>query len=239
MSLAIRYAGLDAASTVDGPGVRTVVWLQGCSIQCEACQNRRLWDKWGGRAADPLRLATEMVQWNKDAGGSNRYTITGGEPFDQVEELLMLVNALRVMAPNANILVYTGYTWQALTSKTKIGWRLRRLAIMQIDTLVDGPYRPEQDSEHMQYIGSGNQRIIAARDTARLHGGLDGIWPQDDLVILDWSSEGMLSIVDGKLTMAKGWLKDTGLADIGTEQDTPRCGQSERMVGNGRNGNTA
>ena len=240
MSLSLRHAGLDAASTVDGPGVRTVVWFQGCSIRCPACQNKRLWGKWDGKAIDPIRLAYELVSWNRHAGGSHNYTITGGEPFDQAEELLMLLVALRTQDPKAHIVVYTGHTWNKLITTTRVGWRMRRLIIMQIDVLVDGPYKPELDNPYMQYVGSANQRPINVTKTlAKGTGQLIGIWMRgQDLVLENWTLDAMLSITDGAITMAQGWLDDTGLASIGTETAAPRCGQSERGTNrNGTNGN--
>lgn len=228
MSLVLRYAGLDGASTVDGPGVRTVLWFQGCSIRCSHCQNRTLWDEYGGKGGDPARLAQQMAEYNRlHAGGSHRYTITGGEPFDQQEELLMLVTALQEVDRAAHIIVYTGYTLERLTSAAHPGWRYRRLVLSNIDVLVDGPYKYDQDSDYMQYVGSANQRVIDMASTLDKIGVFAPL-PTSDIVQIDWGSTGMFTIQSGAITAAKGWIEDANLGQAGANGTAPRCGESER-----------
>jgi len=178
-----------------------------------------------------------MVEWNKDlGGGSHRYTITGGEPFDQAEELLMLVTAIRALDQSAHIIVYTGYKWERLVNRTTIGWRYRRLILFHIRVLVDGPYMWELDNDHMQYVGSANQRVIDVESTLDNAGSLLAPMPASDLVLLDWTTNGMITITDGAITAAKGWMEDALLNLAGKQIPTPRCGESERGTdGNGGN----
>lgn len=241
MSLALRYASVAGASTVDGPGVRTVIWFQGCSIHCADCQNKALWDKWSGQVANPMEMASTLVRANElEAGGSHLYTVTGGEPFDQQEELQELVLALRLLDGQAHIIVYTGYRFGALVRRNRPGYRNRRATLCLIDVLVDGPYIRRCDNPHVQYVGSTNQRVIDIPATVFAAGTkqiLDRVYVQDDIVTLDWSTTGMFTVVDGCITAAKGWIDDAGLDNAGTTGNVPKCGAQRRKGVNGNGGN--
>ena len=225
----IRVARLEEASTVDGPGVRTVLWVQGCRRNCPGCQNPRLHRDDGGQLFDAWDLGNWLAIFNAmgSAAGSHLYTITGGEPFDQPLALSLLIAGIRAKDPRAHVVAYTGYRWEDLvpggnfkTFQAPATERayLTGLALSWIDVLVDGPYIQELDNDMMQYVGSSNQRVIDVQ--ASLYGG--------ELALLDWASEGMFTVEDGAVTMAGGWLEVTGLDGIGEEAPAPKCGQAER-----------
>ncbi len=77
-------------SHVDGPGIRTVLFMQGCDIRCKGCQNKSTWDINKGKEVDIDDLVDELKQkvFNK------KITISGGEPLVQKECLLELVTKL-------------------------------------------------------------------------------------------------------------------------------------------------
>ena len=142
--------------TVLGPGKRIAIWVAGCGRKCEGCANPELWeagaDKEIGlqdfsRAIDAL---TESVNGEVDG-----FTISGGEPFDQPEELLELVNHLCTISDD--ILIFTGYTKEELQAEQTASCILEKVAV-----LVDGPYIQEQNAGEI-LRGSRNQ-VITYRD---------------------------------------------------------------------------
>ena len=148
----IRIAGTVNDSIVDGPGLRYVVFVQGCSHHCPGCHNPETWDFDGGKEIDTHDLVLEMIK-NPLLSG---LTLSGGEPFDQPKESARL--ALCAKLQGKNVWCYTGYTWEELTKKP-----IRREwdnLLFFIDVLVDGPFIQEQKSLELDYRGSRNQRLI-------------------------------------------------------------------------------
>lgn len=217
--MGIFVAGIAANSVVDGPGLRTVIWFQGCSIRCAGCQNKALWPHGTGPAMATTEMAQTLVGLNeRHTGGNGKFTITGGEPFDQAEGLDALLTAIHRERPDAHIIVYTGSTWTDLQDRFGEAQSLLLDILSKIDILVDGPYIPELDSDKMQYVGSSNQRAIRVQDT--LVAGA--------IVKEDWALNAMFTIVDGRLTTAMGWLDELDLDAMGVLVDAPRCGQADR-----------
>lgn len=214
----VRYAHIRKASRVDGPGgPRTVLWLQGCSIRCEGCQNTVLWnpDNWDFRqAAEDLALKLRTV------AGDNPITITGGEPFDQAPGLMGLLLHIRMQDYNSypkedrrHIILYTGYTWSQLIARMAaegIGSPVFQILI-QTDVLVDSPYIQHLDHDYIQWRGSTNQNPI---DVAASFG-------IEEPVLLDWDVQEIQ--IDGTAAIMTGGLAtELGLAAADVLE---RCGE--------------
>ena len=87
----IRVNSIDyKGSVVDGPGVRSLVFLQGCDVHCEGCHNESAWDMEGGELFDIEDLADQL----KAKCTNKKLTITGGEPLCQPKSLEKLVSKL-------------------------------------------------------------------------------------------------------------------------------------------------
>ena len=122
--------GLLAGSQANGPGVRNVVWFQGCSLHCPGCFNPDTHDPMSGEPVPVPALAERLLQGNP--GG---ITISGGEPFQQAGALLALVEILRKHPSDPSLLVFTGYPFKAL-----IAMPLGKEILNCLDILVAGPY---------------------------------------------------------------------------------------------------
>jgi anaerobic ribonucleoside-triphosphate reductase activating protein len=148
-----RIAGIVKESVVDGPGLRAVVFFQGCPHHCPGCHNPQTWDPKGGYEATPEEIWAALgYDQNPLLSG---ITITGGEPLMQPDAALTLARMTR--ARGGNVMLYTGYTWEeiiALPSGT-----VREL-LDQLELLVDGPFLREEKEEGLVFRGSRNQRII-------------------------------------------------------------------------------
>ncbi|MBE3587731.1 MAG: anaerobic ribonucleoside-triphosphate reductase activating protein [Thermoanaerobacteraceae bacterium] len=149
----LRVAGIVRESVVDGPGLRLVVFVQGCPHRCPGCHNAHTWDPAGG-VDMAVEEILEMVRQNPLLKG---VTFSGGEPFGQAEPLAVL--ARQVHHLGRDVITYTGYTWEELQE-----WSQRDGAVKELlelsDYIVDGPYVQEKRDPALPFRGSTNQRII-------------------------------------------------------------------------------
>jgi anaerobic ribonucleoside-triphosphate reductase activating protein len=147
----IRIAGTIAESIVDGPGIRFVIFTQGCPHHCEGCHNPQTHDFAGGIETDTDTLLTKIRE-NPLLSG---VTLSGGEPFCQPEPLLEI--AKEVHAMGKNVMAYSGYTFEQLTDAENPAVRA---LLEQCDILVDGPFVLAQRDLTLHFRGSSNQRLI-------------------------------------------------------------------------------
>lgn len=218
----IRIDKIIPASYVDGPGRRSVLFVQGCPLACPGCQNRRLWPAVGGHLVDVNELAEAFITiaLTTQSSPRPRLTISGGEPFAQPEALAYLLRKLRDAERGAgHIIVYNGYILEQLLERNLPAVQQ---ALSRIDVLVDGPYRVDEDSPWMQYRGSANQRIIDL--PATLNNG--------EIVLLDWDRPEVIITETGQV-LGTGpiidLLAEAGLATLpAVESVGParRCGQN-------------
>ncbi|MBP3442658.1 MAG: pyruvate formate lyase-activating protein [Clostridia bacterium] len=89
----LRVHSLQSLGTVDGPGVRFVVFLQGCHLRCKCCHNPDTWDRDTGKEITPDELFKKAKRYKEYFGTDGGITLSGGEPLLQAKEaykLLML-----------------------------------------------------------------------------------------------------------------------------------------------------
>ncbi len=158
MSHMLRVAGIVEESIVDGPGIRFVVFTQGCRHNCVGCHNRHTHPLNGGE----LISIEDIIRRVGENPLLDGVTLSGGEPFEQAEALSRLAMALKKQGHN--IITYTGYTYQHIVdnSDKMAGW----LALLQYtDILIDGPFEIEKKNLNLRFRGSENQRIIDVQKT--------------------------------------------------------------------------
>lgn len=149
----LRLAGVIRESIVDGPGIRMVIFTQGCPHHCEGCHNPQTHDFNGGYASDPKNILL-AIDANPLLKG---VTFSGGEPFMQAETLSEL--AKEIHKRGLNVITYTGFTYEELISSFKNHPDWQRL-LLQTDYLIDGKFILSQRSLSLRFRGSSNQRII-------------------------------------------------------------------------------
>ena len=145
----LRIAGTVEESIVDGPGLRYVLFVQGCPHHCPGCHNPETHPMDGGREI-PLSAVFQEIEANPLI---RRVTFSGGDPFVRCRPLIALARELR--AKNYELLAYTGYLFEDLLKKKEACELLSLL-----DMLVDGPYIAAQRTLTLKFRGSTNQRII-------------------------------------------------------------------------------
>ena len=149
----LRVAGIIKESIADGPGIRYVIFVQGCKHNCEGCHNPQTHSFAGGSLIDTNTIIKEIKR-NPLLDG---VTFTGGEPFEQAAVLADLGQQIRKMG--LNIITYTGYTFEYILEHMKDieGWG----ELLNItDILVDGRFEIEKLNLMLKFRGSENQRVL-------------------------------------------------------------------------------
>ena len=146
----LNLAGIQTDSIVDGPGIRTTFFCQGCPHHCEGCHNPETWPFEGGTPMDTEALVA-IVKSNPLCRG---VTFSGGEPFAQAEGFLPLALALK--EAGYEVASYSGYTFEQLLHGTEAQKKL----LQTIDVLIDGPFIQQEKSLELAFRGSCNQRIL-------------------------------------------------------------------------------
>jgi anaerobic ribonucleoside-triphosphate reductase activating protein len=132
-------------SAVDGPGFRTVLFLQGCNIHCVGCHNPTTWDISGGH----MFAIQDVAETLKEKAVNNKITISGGEPLMQKNALLQLLKLL----DGYDLCLYTSYSEQEVPQDIK-----DRLTYLKV-----GRFIINRKNNRLPYIGSDNQKFIRLR----------------------------------------------------------------------------
>lgn len=153
MKNTLRLAGVIKESIVDGPGIRFVIFCQGCSHGCPGCHNPETHDPKGGIEYDFDKIL-DAITANPLIKG---VTFSGGEPFEQAEGLALL--AERIREKGYDIWTYSGYTFEQLWERAKTDPAVKKL-LEGCSVLIDGPFVEEKKTLNLPFRGSSNQRII-------------------------------------------------------------------------------
>ncbi len=156
----LRIAGITKESVVDGPGLRLVIFTQGCPHHCEGCHNPETHDSLGGEAVDTASVLETVYQAKLIRG----VTFSGGEPFMQPRPLAYL--AKRIKAKGFDIVTYTGFLFEHILAAAVQNKAVREL-LHYTDILVDGRYQADKRDLCLAFRGSTNQRLIDVQASLR------------------------------------------------------------------------
>lgn len=145
---------LQIDSAVDGPGLRMVLWFQGCLFACEGCHNPSTWQIDGGEVYE-IDDILEEIRKHKHLDG---ITLSGGDPMFQSHALAVLLPEIKEMG--LNVWMYSGDRYENLL-KQKDFIDIYRY----IDTLVDGRFVLSLRDLTLKYRGSTNQRLINVQES--------------------------------------------------------------------------
>lgn len=137
-------------SIVDGEGLRTVIFTAGCPHACFGCHNPSTWLSDRGKEVSIQQLVEAIREYPM-----NDVTLSGGEPFQQADQLGLLAEEIKAMGKN--LWIYTGYTYEQLLKRNQ---KSELQLLMQADVIVDGPFVMSKKDERLAFRGSSNQRII-------------------------------------------------------------------------------
>lgn len=151
MSQTIRIAGTIGESIVDGPGMRYVIFTQGCPHHCPGCHNPETHDFAGGTEMTTDGLLDDIAK----NPFIRAVTFSGGEPFCQAAPLAEIAAALKKQG--YHVMSFTGYTFEELLALEDPAVRA---LLDQLDLLVDGRFIEAQRNIDLRFRGSENQRIL-------------------------------------------------------------------------------
>lgn len=159
----IRLAGqIQSDSIVDGEGIRTVIWTQGCIHNCYGCHNPETHSFDGGFLTD----TEEVIKILDKLKGQDGITLSGGDPMCQVEACLEIAKHAKEIG--LNVWCYTGYTFEQLLKMSETKPSILEL-LSNIDMLVDGKFVLAEKSLDVKFRGSKNQRIIDVQKSLEAH----------------------------------------------------------------------
>ena len=153
----IRIAHIAPNVRTLGPGQRFCLWVQGCQRRCPGCMSAETWAMDGGTLMDEATLVERMRGFDFEG-----VTISGGEPMLQCAALVRLIDLLRAER-DAGVLVYTGFTLEALRARRD---EATDALLSRIDLLIDGSYEAGRD-DGGAWRGSANQRAWCLTDRYR------------------------------------------------------------------------
>jgi len=147
----LRVLNIVEGTSVDGPGLRTSIYVAGCNHHCPQCHNPQSWDAHGGTER-PLDQLLHIIAQNEAP-----VTLSGGDPLQQPIATGELIHRIKAEL-GYNVWCYTGYRWEAILRDPTL-----LKAICEADVVVDGPYIAAQRDTSLRFCGSRNQRLIAVQ----------------------------------------------------------------------------
>lgn len=152
----MRYFKIRSQDISNGPGIRVSIFVQGCNRHCKNCFNPETWDFNGGHIFNRrVKMTFLSLAKDKEVVG---FSILGGEPLQQGDDMLDLVKSIKEMYPKKTIWMWTGYKFEDLNP-------FQKEILKYVDTLVDGEFIEEQKSPTKRFKGSYNQRILDVKQS--------------------------------------------------------------------------
>jgi len=163
-STSLNIAHIEARCCIYGPGLRYVIWFQGCSLQCPGCWNQGMWSTQPNMLIE-RDVLLEQILVEKGIDG---VTFLGGEPLQQPDNLLWLLCHLKER--DVHIMLYTGYENDEISSD-QLYHEICQLA----DILIIGRYHEHERDLFLQWRGSRNQRVLIRDGKTQCSDGINQI----------------------------------------------------------------
>lgn len=141
-------------SIVDGPGLRAVIWAQGCFHNCPGCHNPCTHSPLGGFLMETKDIVAQLKTLHLQRG----VTLSGGEPFLQPAAMAEIAEAARKLG--MDVWSFTGFTFEQLTNPDNPEYESRIRLLRLIDVLIDGRFERDKRDISLRFRGSSNQRIM-------------------------------------------------------------------------------
>lgn len=164
----MNYAEIKYCDVANGPGVRTSLFVSGCSHHCPGCFNEIAWDFNYGKpfTQDTIDSIIESLKPDYIQG----LTLLGGEPFEYSNQkvLLPLVRQVRKVLPQKDIWCFTGFLFDKdIIENMCKRWKETNELLSYIDVLVDGRFVEELKNLNLKFKGSENQRTILVNESLK------------------------------------------------------------------------
>jgi len=143
-----NVAHIESGSNIYGPGIRYVIWFQGCSLHCHGCWNSDMLSFAPNHLIKRMDLLQAILQEHP-----NGVTFLGGEPLEQSDNLLWIMKQLK--NNRIHIMLYTGYEMNEIKENHKF-----KDICSYADILICGRYSESERDIYLQWRGSRNQQVI-------------------------------------------------------------------------------
>ena len=156
----MNYHNIKTDDMLNGDGLRVTCWVSGCSLGCFNCYNPQTWDFNSGIPFTEETMQEILYDLSKPY--IKGLTLSGGHPFDphNAPEVLKIVKRVKMVFPNKDIWIYSGYVWEDIIKDNTL-----KEILKCTDVLVDGAYVDELRDISLAFRGSSNQRIIDVKKT--------------------------------------------------------------------------
>ena len=168
--LLLNVSSTMSRSRANGPGVRAVVWVQGCTIGCAGCYSAPTHP----HSANSLVEPSEVVEWILSIPDIEGITISGGEPFEQAAALVDIISQMKRVRPELTVFIFSGHEYQTLLQSEE---KSVRELIQHSDMLSTGPYIAKLREQGLLWRGSSNQELHYI--TERYHSSMEETWLED------------------------------------------------------------
>lgn len=155
----MRYGQIRRYDIANGAGIRTTVFVTGCTRHCPNCFNIEYQDFNAGQEWTD-KETKQVIEYLKDSNVAG-LTLLGGEPMQNTEGLVKLVREIKKEVQK-NIWVWSGYLWEEIIEDPK-----KKELLEECDVLVDGPFIDALKDPALWFRGSSNQRVIDIKESLK------------------------------------------------------------------------
>lgn len=144
----------------NGSGLRTTLFVSGCTHHCNGCHNKALWDFNIGTEFSENTIQ-QIIDLLSEDGIQRNFSILGGEPLhpDNIEAVTLICKAVKEQLPDTEIWVWTGYELQEKNFCDIINY---------IDVIIDGRFDIDKIGGDHIWRGSSNQNIYIKNEVGEL-----------------------------------------------------------------------
>lgn len=163
----MNYGAIKKCDIANGVGVRTVLFVSGCTHHCKSCFQPETWnfdygEKYTKETEDEIieSLRPDYV---------DGITLLGGEPFEpeNQRELVKLLRRIKKELPQKTVWSFSGYTYEELTGDSRAVCEVTNEMLSMLDVLVDGEFVEAKRNISLRFRGSENQRLIDMNKTRK------------------------------------------------------------------------
>lgn len=163
----MNYGAIKKCDIANGVGVRTVLFVSGCTHHCKGCFQPETWSfDYGERYTKETE--DEIIESLKP-DYVDGITLLGGEPFEpeNQRELVKLLRRIKKELPQKTVWSFSGYTYEELTGDSRAVCEVTNEMLSMLDVLVDGEFIEAKRNISLRFRGSENQRLIDMNKTRK------------------------------------------------------------------------
>lgn len=163
----MNYGAIKKCDIANGVGVRTVLFVSGCTHHCKGCFQPETWNfDYGERYTKETE--DEIIE-SLRPDYVDGITLLGGEPFEpeNQRELVKLLRRIKKELPQKTVWSFSGYTYEGLTGDSRAVCEVTKEMLSMLDVLVDGEFVEAKRNISLRFRGSENQRLIDMNKTRK------------------------------------------------------------------------